>query len=101
PCRSVIVMIVLLKDAWMCAMPSATFLRTFLRTRVLALAMYDCLRFSLRCDGPHDLHRRLARTLTRASVRARTLSADREPGAVAFPPPRPEVHQPLDAHRDL
>src|ERR1700681_1182006 len=33
PCRSVIVMIVLLNDAWICAMPSATFFLTFLRTR--------------------------------------------------------------------
>src|SRR3954471_5283027 len=34
PCRSVIVMIVLLKDACTWAMPSATFFLTFLRTRV-------------------------------------------------------------------
>src|SRR5690606_21847904 len=33
PWRSVIVMIVLLKDAWTCAMPSETFFLTFLRTR--------------------------------------------------------------------
>src|SRR6185369_10730194 len=33
PCRSVIVMIVLLNDAWICAMPSATFFLTFLRAR--------------------------------------------------------------------
>src|SRR5438270_11315817 len=37
PCRSVIVMMVLLKDAWTCATPSDTFLRTFLRTRCAAL----------------------------------------------------------------
>src|SRR3954471_12298302 len=30
PWRSVIVMIVLLNDAWMCAIPSSTFLRAFL-----------------------------------------------------------------------
>src|SRR5580765_8914904 len=36
PWRSVIVMIVLLKDAWMCAIPSATFFLTFLRTRAVA-----------------------------------------------------------------
>src|SRR3954470_24264320 len=36
PCRSVMVMIVLLKDAWICAMPSATFFLTFLRTRAAA-----------------------------------------------------------------
>src|SRR6185436_15677348 len=34
PCRSVIVMMVLLKDAWTWAIPSATFFFTFLRTRV-------------------------------------------------------------------
>src|SRR5690606_41289865 len=33
PWRSVIVMIVLLKDAWTCAMPSETFFLIFLRTR--------------------------------------------------------------------
>src|SRR5512140_132430 len=37
PCRSVMVMIVLLKDACTCATPSDTFLRTFLRTRCAAL----------------------------------------------------------------
>src|ERR1700756_704290 len=36
PWRSVMVMMVLLKDAWMCAMPSATFFLTFLRTRAAA-----------------------------------------------------------------
>src|SRR6478752_2448494 len=36
PCRSVIVMIVLLKDAWMCAIPSDTFFLTFLRVRAVA-----------------------------------------------------------------
>src|SRR6476646_2629448 len=33
PWRSVMVMIVLLKDAWMCAIPSVTFFLTFLRAR--------------------------------------------------------------------
>src|ERR1700748_54494 len=36
PWRSVMVMMVLLNDAWMWAMPSATFFFTFLRTRVAA-----------------------------------------------------------------
>src|SRR5215467_5967457 len=43
PCRSVIVMIVLLNDAWMCAIPSATFFLTFLRARAAAGAAF--------CDG--------------------------------------------------
>src|SRR6266513_729046 len=37
PCRSVIVMIVLLNDAWICATPSETFFLTFLRVRVTVL----------------------------------------------------------------
>src|SRR5690606_38714688 len=37
PRRSVIVMMVLLKDAWTCAMPSETFFLTFLRTRAAPL----------------------------------------------------------------
>ena len=36
PWRSVMVMMVLLNEAWMWAMPSATFFFTFLRTRVAA-----------------------------------------------------------------
>src|SRR5712691_8271829 len=34
PCRAVIVMIVLLNDAWICAIPSDTLFLTFLRVRV-------------------------------------------------------------------
>src|SRR5690606_33217423 len=43
PCRSVIVMIVLLNDACTCAIPSETFLRAFLRARdAAACAAADC-----------------------------------------------------------
>src|SRR6476619_329411 len=42
PWRSVMVMIVLLKEAWTWAMPSATFFLTFLRTRAAA-ALLCCL----------------------------------------------------------
>src|SRR5258706_11147410 len=37
PCRSVMVTMVLLNEAWMWAMPSATFFFTFLRTRAAAV----------------------------------------------------------------
>src|SRR5262245_1318427 len=37
PWRSVMVTMVLLNDAWMCAMPSATFFLTFLRARAEAV----------------------------------------------------------------
>src|SRR5690606_7154027 len=40
PWRSVIVTMVLLKEAWMWAMPSATFFLTFLRTRVGAAGAF-------------------------------------------------------------
>src|SRR5512136_2139135 len=43
PWRSVIVMIVLLKDAWMCAMPSATFFLTFLRARAPVFGFCCCV----------------------------------------------------------
>src|SRR5512141_1271724 len=43
PWRSVIVMIVLLNDAWMWAMPSATFFLTFLRTRAPAFGFCGCV----------------------------------------------------------
>src|SRR5690606_11278856 len=39
PCRSVIVMIVLLNDAWMCATPSSTCFLTFFRVFVAGFAM--------------------------------------------------------------
>src|SRR3982750_2798817 len=50
PWRSVIVMIVLLKDAWMCAIPSVTFFLTFLRARA-AVAF---------CDGCCAIYRSLS-----------------------------------------
>src|SRR5438552_12997243 len=37
PCRSVMVTMVLLNEAWICAMPSATFFLTFLRARAEAV----------------------------------------------------------------
>src|SRR5713101_2647236 len=47
PCRSVIVMTVLLNDAWMCAMPSDTFFLTFLRVRVTVLVGGCAIRYVL------------------------------------------------------
>src|SRR5437764_6096810 len=46
PWRSVIVMMVLLKDAWMCAIPSDTFFLTFFRVRVLVLVGACAMFFS-------------------------------------------------------
>src|SRR6202162_6470366 len=46
PCRSVMVMIVLLNDAWMCAIPSETLFFTFLRARVVPVLVGAC---AIRC----------------------------------------------------
>src|SRR5215467_7376853 len=54
PCRSVIVMIVLLNDAWMCAMPSETLFLTFLRARAADAAGFwdgDCAIESIFLSG--------------------------------------------------
>src|SRR3954468_21343145 len=55
PWRSVIVTMVLLKDAWMCAMPSDTFFLTFLRTRdAAALFGAFAIMISLNPDAAVD-----------------------------------------------
>src|SRR5215831_3374381 len=57
PCRSVMVMIVLLKDAWMCAIPSDTLFLTFLRVRAVGAGFcegccaIDCSYQVLASDG--------------------------------------------------
>src|SRR6266700_967444 len=49
PWRSVMVMIVLLKDAWMCAIPSEMFFLTFLRVRVTVLVGACAIRLVSLC----------------------------------------------------
>src|SRR5690606_37110396 len=70
PGRSVMVMMVLLKDAWTCAMPSETFFLTFLRTReaplVEAFAMIQFLDYFFR-----DAAARRGPLRVRALVRVR------------------------------
>src|SRR2546421_8415059 len=104
------VMMVLLNDAWTCAMPSATFLRTFMRTRCAAvfgaLAMVtffqsgaDARRINTRSLLDHGA--RLARTLAGAGVRAGALAADRQATAMTEAAVAAEVHQALDVDRHL
>src|SRR5215831_3877440 len=93
----------------MCAMPSETLFLTFFRARAADAAGFwdgDC---AIRCflSGlrrgrlvERDLLR-LARAFAGARVGARTLAADRQALAVPHAPVAAEVHQPLDAHRDL
>src|SRR6202045_1711900 len=47
PWRSVMVMIVLLNDAWICAIPSEMFFLTFLRVRVTVLVGACAMRYVL------------------------------------------------------
>src|SRR6266513_3611160 len=49
PWRSVMVMIVLLNDAWICAMPSEMFFLTFLRVRVTVLVGACAIRLVSLC----------------------------------------------------
>src|SRR4030042_653386 len=92
----------------MCAMPSATFFLTFLRTRAPAfgfcgaVAMLFCPSALLGCRRRLAHARaRLLRALARARVGARALAAHRQPAAVPHAAVAAEVHQPLDAHRHL
>src|SRR4051812_49144361 len=117
PWRSVIVMIVLLKEACTWAMPSATFFFIFLRARAavctccgfgilaigflvirLVICYWARLALARRCfagDGG------LARSLASACIRARALPANRKSFAMAQAPIAAQVHQALDAHRDF
>src|SRR5262245_32886518 len=70
PWRSVIVTMVLLNEAWMWAMPSATFFLTFLRTRAAAVGATGGFAIGSGSGslarlhrGGDDLHSRLARAL--------------------------------------
>src|SRR4051812_45616164 len=76
PWRSVIVMIVLLNDAWTCATPSATFLRTFLRTRcaaVLTGGLAMLLTLAVRCVAGDGRHFLTSAPLLRGPLRVRAL----------------------------
>src|SRR3954470_4349924 len=80
-------------------MPSATFLRTFLRTRCAALlaGALAMLFQSLFLQGL----RGLARTLAGTGIGARALAAHRQATAMAEAAIAADVHQSLDVHRRL
>src|SRR5262245_38009545 len=111
PWRSVIVMIVLLKEACTCAIASSTFLRAFFgffaagaaapppaAGFAFSSAIQSALCLSGRCV---ELDRLLARALAGARVGARALAAHRQSAAVADAAPAAEVHEALDVHRHL
>src|SRR5262245_8699788 len=102
PWRSVIVMIVLLKEACTCATASATCFFTFLRGAAgVAISLsLDPVGDAL-TRRSHSLLDCPPRALARACVRPRALSAQREAAPVTHAAIGAEVHQPLDAHPDL
>src|SRR5512133_992741 len=92
------VMMVLLKDACTCAMPSATFLRTFLRTRcaalldgALAIMNFQSLLFLERS-------RCFTRTFTRTRIGTRALTTQGQTTTMAKAAIATNVHQTLDVH---
>src|SRR5690606_10808178 len=112
PWRSVIVTMVLLKEAWMCAIPSRTFLRAFFGffAALAAAVFWSAILCRCPCYKPCalalarrgvQLHRLLARALAGARVGARALAAHRQALAVTHAAPCAQVHQALDVHRHL
>src|SRR6185437_10730705 len=124
PWRSVMVMMVLLKEACTCTMPSVTMRLAFF-FGLTGLAMfksssesaamdgrYWCFRFRGDCDSYCRLSKgrswtiallldRPARTLARARIGARALAAHRQAAAVTQAAIGAEVDQPLDADADF
>src|SRR5690606_19850403 len=95
PWASVMVIIVLLKDALTCATPEVMFLRSLRRTRVLSLAICQpplIQLFLLARDS-------LGRSLAGARIGMRALAANRQAAPVAQAAITAQVHQPLDIHR--
>src|SRR6516165_5803158 len=111
PWTSVIVIMVLLNDAFTCATPEAIFLRSRRRTRVASLPIvspfgsepaapvavgvchFDAL-FLLAGD-------RLSRPLAGARIGVGPLPTDWQAAAVTQPSIAAEIHQPLDIHCDF
>src|SRR5579863_2966410 len=109
PCTSVMVIMVLLNDAFTCATPEAMFFRSRRRTRVASLPIlnpfgsepaapvtvtscpFDAL-FLLAGD-------RLGRSFAGPGVGVGPLPANRQATAVTQPAIAAEIHQPLDVHR--
>src|SRR6185503_2248527 len=95
PCVSVIVTVVLLKVAAMCATPSASTTR-FAFFPVAMISVYEALLGHFLLAGD-----RAARSLLGACVRVRPLAAHGKPAAVTDAPVGADVHQSLDVHRHL
>src|SRR5436190_6739680 len=105
PWASVIVIIVLLKLAFTCAMPEAIFLRSRRRTRVVSFPIQDSFR-GCRADTISSSRvllflagDRFGGPFAGARVGVRALAANREPAPMPQPAIATEVHQTFDVHR--
>src|SRR5579872_7283183 len=94
PCASVMVIIVLLNDAFTCATPEVMFLRSRFLTRAGSLAIGRSALLLLARYG-------LGGALAGAGVGVGALAADGQPLAVAQTPVAGEVHQALDVDGGL
>src|SRR6185503_2644124 len=92
PCASVMVIIVLLNEAFTCATPDVMFLRSRFLTRAGSLAIERALLLLLAGD-------RLGGALAGAGVGVRALAADRQTLAVTEATVAGQVHQSLDVDR--
>src|SRR5512146_1196798 len=95
PWASVMVIMVLLNEAFTCATPEVMFLRSRRLTRAGSLAIGAKLSLLLLAGD------RLGRPLAGAGVGVGALAADRQALAVTQPAIAGQVHEPLDVHRRL
>src|SRR5215468_9641479 len=114
PWASVMVIIVLLNEAFTCATPDAMFLRSRRRTRVASLPIHDPFAapapqptspYSVLCHAALDslflAGDGFGRPFAGACIGVRTLAPHWQATAVPQPPVAAEIHQPLDIHRNF
>src|SRR5215468_8901184 len=106
PWASVMVIIVLLKDAFTWATPEAMFLRSRRRTRTASLPILN--PFATRLSGPHISSQslllagdRLGWTFAGPRIGVGALAANRQAAPMAQTPIATEIHEPFDVHRRL
>src|SRR5215468_3466804 len=106
PWASVIVIIVLLNDAFTWATPEAMFLRSRRRTRTASLPILN--PFATRRSGPQIYPQsfllagdRLGRTFAGPRVGVGALAPNRQAAPMPQTPIATKIHQPFDIHRGL
>src|SRR5262245_31942799 len=114
PWASVMVIIVLLNEAFTCATPDAMFLRSRRRTRVASLPIHDPFAapapqptspYPVLCHAALDslflAGDGFGRPFAGARIGMRTLASHWQATAVPQPPVAAEIHHPLDIHGNV